>query len=261
MQKVEQAAAKLSHKADQIDALQAHLASLDLWTRPEPGARRPRFTRDEIARAAVHIADTEGFEALSMRRLAQALDAGTMTLYHYVRTKEELLALVNDTVMGEVLVPDGELAARWRPAITAIAHRSRASIARHPWVLDARYEGMPGPNAVRHFDQSLRAVAAFGSTVDERLELVSVVDAYVFGFCLSERTNPADENQRAFTPYINGLLDGGGYPALAELRNTLGLPGTWKLIDRVFNDPERFDRGLDRLLDGYETQKNPRSQL
>ena len=53
----------------------------------------------------MRIADAEGFDALSMRRLAAELDAGTMTLYHYVRTKDELLALVNDAVMGEVVVP------------------------------------------------------------------------------------------------------------------------------------------------------------
>ena len=58
--------------------------ALDLWTRMEPGSRRPRFTREEIAGAAVHIADTEGIDALSMRRLATELGAGTMTLYHYV---------------------------------------------------------------------------------------------------------------------------------------------------------------------------------
>src|SRR5262245_27967501 len=92
--KAEQAAATLTRKAAQLDQISARLASLDVWTRPEPGSRKPRFNRDEIAAAAVRIADAEGLEALSMRRLAVELDAGTMTLYHYVRTKDELLALV-----------------------------------------------------------------------------------------------------------------------------------------------------------------------
>ena len=78
------------------------IAAHDVWTRPEPGARRTKFTREEIAAAAVKIADEEGFDALSMRRLAAELDAGTMTLYHYIRTKDELLAIVNDSVMGEL---------------------------------------------------------------------------------------------------------------------------------------------------------------
>ena len=61
----------------------------------QPGTRQPRFTRDAIASVAVRIADTEGLDALSMRRLAAELGAGTMTLYHYVHTKDELLALVD----------------------------------------------------------------------------------------------------------------------------------------------------------------------
>ena len=74
--------------------------SLEVWTRPERGRRRPRYTRDEIAAAAIRVADAEGFDELSMRRLASELGAGTMTLYHYVRTKDELLALVHDAVMS-----------------------------------------------------------------------------------------------------------------------------------------------------------------
>ena len=84
--------------------------SLEVWTRPERGRRRPRYTRDEIAAAAIRVADAEGFDELSMRRLASELGAGTMTLYHYVRTKDELLALVHDAVMAELLVPDGRAA-------------------------------------------------------------------------------------------------------------------------------------------------------
>ena len=73
-----------------------------VWTRTEPTGRQPRFTRDQIAAAAIRIADAEGADALSMRRIASELDAGTMTLYHYIRTKDELLALVGDAIMGEM---------------------------------------------------------------------------------------------------------------------------------------------------------------
>lgn len=252
--KVGYAAARLSQKAEQIEEFQRQLATLDLWTRPEPGSRKPRFTRDDIAAAAVVIADTEGFDALSMRRLAQALGAGTMTLYHYVRTKDELLALVNDTVMGEVIVPDGQLPDTWRRAVTAIARRSRASILRHPWVLDLRFEGSPGPNAVRHFDQSVAAVSTLDAPMELRLELIGAVDEYVFGHCQFERAAAPSGDQAGMTRYVDTLIDGGGYPALAELRATFGGTGAWRLIDRVYSDPSRFDRNLDRLLDGFEGQ-------
>ncbi len=90
----------LARKTARLDELSAQLAAFDVWTRPGPGSRKPLFSRDEIAAAAVKIADEEGFDALSMRRLAAELDAGTMTLYHYVKTKDELLSLVSDRLMG-----------------------------------------------------------------------------------------------------------------------------------------------------------------
>src|SRR5262249_21982259 len=88
-----------------------------IWARPEPGSRRPRFTREQIAAAALAIADAEGMEAVSMRRVAADLGAGTMTLYHYVRTKDELIALMDDAIVGEVLLPDDELPRGWRAAM------------------------------------------------------------------------------------------------------------------------------------------------
>src|SRR5258708_28644830 len=68
-----------SHRADVLDRVAERLSALDVWTRPEPPARRPRFSREQIAITAMGIADREGFAAVSMRRLAAELDAGTLT--------------------------------------------------------------------------------------------------------------------------------------------------------------------------------------
>src|SRR5262245_7471646 len=84
-------------------------ASGPIWARPEPGGRRPRFTRQQIAAVALAIADAEGFGAVSMRRVAAELGAGTMTLYYYVRSKDELLDLMDCALMADVLIPDGGL--------------------------------------------------------------------------------------------------------------------------------------------------------
>ena len=98
-------AAKTAKHVETLDRLAAHLETIDVWTRAERSSRKPRFNRDDIAAAAIRIADTEGFEAVSMRRLAAELDAGTMSLYHYVRTKDELLTLVVDALLAEVVLP------------------------------------------------------------------------------------------------------------------------------------------------------------
>src|SRR5262245_6221821 len=112
--KQQKAAAHLAHHAEALDRATERLHALDVWLRAGPTTRKPRFTRDDIAAAAMQIADADGFDAVSMRRIAAELDAGTMTLYHYVRTKDELLSLVVDAVMGELLLPDDEMrAADW----------------------------------------------------------------------------------------------------------------------------------------------------
>jgi len=80
-----------------------------IWTRPEPARRAARIGRDDIARAALAIADRDGFAAVSMRRLARELGVGTMSLYHYLRTKDDLLELMDDAVVGELLMPSEAL--------------------------------------------------------------------------------------------------------------------------------------------------------
>jgi len=233
--------------------------SLEVWTRPERGRRRPRFTRDQIAAAAIRIIDTEGLDELSMRRLASELGAGTMTLYHYVLTKDELLALVGDAIMAELVVPDDELPAGWREAITLIAHRSREAIRRHPWMLDVRDDPAQGPNGIKHWDQSMQAVASLEElTIGERFELVSAVDEYVFGFCLMERTSPLGDDGptpselEEMRGYMADLITSGDYPALAAMWGDPGVEEAWAQLRRHAADPQRFDRNLQRLLDGFE---------
>jgi AcrR family transcriptional regulator len=130
-----------------------------IWLRPEPKGRQPSLSRSQIAGAALAIADAEGFEQVTMRRVAARLRAGTMTLYHYVRTKDDLLALVDDALMAQVLVPSAELSKGWREAISAIARKTRAVLAQHSWALVSMQLAPPGPHAMEHFEQCLAALA------------------------------------------------------------------------------------------------------
>src|SRR5919198_5201141 len=152
-----------------------------IWVRPEPGERRPAYTREQIAETAIAIADAEGFEAVSMRRIAAELGAGTMTLYYYVRTKDELIALMDDAIMGELIIPDGELPDGWRDGIAEIARRTHAIFVRHPWSLESLRNAEGGPNGFRHVEQSLAVAARTGLPADQLLELTLLIDDYVFG--------------------------------------------------------------------------------
>jgi AcrR family transcriptional regulator len=229
-----------------------------IWARPEPGARRARFTREQIAEAALAVADKEGFDAVSMRRVAAELDAGTMTLYHYVRTKDELVALMDDAIMGELLIPDDEVPSDWREALTAIARRTRDAFARHPWSLYPLGEAQIGPNAMRHVEQSVGAVAELDLGLAASFEIVGLVDEYVFGHAMrGHDTGPHDPEARErwleqVVEYMEAEIATGDYPHLAALVPEGGMAAAWEQLRESEAAEDRFERGLKRLLDGIE---------
>ena len=247
-------AAKSAKHAEALDRLAAHLETIDVWTRNERGMRKPRFNRGDIAAAAIRIADAEGFEAVSMRRLAAELDAGTMTLYHYVRTKDELLTLIVDAFLAEVVIPPGQRLPRdWRAAITLIARRTRDALRRHPWILDISDDPNISPNAIRHFDQAWHALAPLTASLEDKLDLIAAVDEYVFGFCLHERNNLAgDADDAEMVEYLRSLMLDDEYPALAGMIAEYGLEPLWTRIHTHSRGAARFDRNLARLVAGFE---------
>jgi AcrR family transcriptional regulator len=238
-----------------------------IWSRAEPGARRPRLTREQIAAAALALADAEGLEAVSMRRVATALEVGTMTLYYYVETKDELLALMNDAMMGELLVPEGELPGDWRGALAAIARRSRDAHRRHRWATEAP-PGVLGPNAMRHFEQSLAAVDMLEVDFATKFELIAMVDDYVFGFSVralqDELARLAGESEEGWAAglvdYIEAQLATGDFPHTRAILGVDGVRATLERLAALGAEEERFDRGLERLLDGIALELEGRTR-
>lgn len=259
-EKAGQAATKLAEQREKLTAKADRLVprvdtSYDFWTRDRPGHRRPRFTHEAIAEAALRVVVTEGIDALSMRRLAAELDAGTMTLYHYVRTKDELYALLADRVMAELILDDDEFPEPWREALTAIARRSREVMRRYPWMFDVAADPSIGPNGLRHFDQSLQALALLDLDFQQRLDILTAVDEYVFGHCLHGRSEPevSDDDRESMSGYVVELAAGGDYPQIAALVDQYGAEGLWQLMrDYERDDAARFERNLTRILDGVE---------
>jgi AcrR family transcriptional regulator len=233
-----------------------------IWTRSEPGTRRPKFTRDQIASTALAIADSEGFAAVSMRRVAGDLGAGTMTLYYYVRTKDELIALMDDAIMGEVLIPADEFPAHWHEALTAISIRTWDVLMRHPWARHSLGSAAPGPNAMRHFEQSLAALAGTHLDAPETFALLAMVDDYVHGNAMRSAEAPP-----AADPIDNDRIQAA--QRFADLQFATGeFPHTQALIGD--GDPmeayprlignlsprDRFRRGLSVMLDGAARRMN-----
>jgi AcrR family transcriptional regulator len=240
-----------------------------IWARPEPGERRPTHSRERIAEVALKIADSEGYEAVTMRRVAAELGAGTMTLYYYVRNKDELWALMDDAIMSELLVPEDELADDWREGMAEIARRSYAAFRRHPWVFDqlAGEEGPEpgGPNALRHVEQSLEVAARTGLDIAGQFELVALVDDYVFGHAMRARTTGvhdhaegARERLEGIIRYLEAQLQTGEFPRLEAIAGEDPEAGFRRVME-LAGDPGRFERGLQRLLDGIQLDLSRRA--
>jgi AcrR family transcriptional regulator len=246
-------AAKIAEQAEKLERTTDRLASVDLWMRGLGGGRRPRFTHDDVREAAMRIADREGIDALSMRRVAAELDAPTMTLYYYVRTKDEVLSLIVDGVMAEVVLPPEEvLPEDWKEAMIVIATRTRDVMLRHPWVSNITEGPSFGPASVRHFDQSLQALAHLDQPFRVKLDILNAVDEYVFGYCAQVGDEVAFEPYEDMVSYVEQLVAEGSYPQVEALIADKGTERLWREVQELFTDPDRFLRNILRLLDGIE---------
>ncbi|MGY4973069.1 TetR/AcrR family transcriptional regulator [Streptomyces sp. NEAU-S7GS2] len=224
-----------------------------IWERPEPPSRPTPspLSRDRIVQAAIGLADTDGLESVSLRKVAAALDAGPMRLYRYLSTKEELLDLMVDAVYGEIPAPepaDGD----WRGTLRSLAHHTRRAALRHEWFADL-LAGRPhlGPHALAHTEATFAALhgAPGFDDIDTVLPVVDAVNAYLVGairkeisVLRAERVTGMDEEQwqRAAAPYLSRVLATGRYPTLSKV-----------VQDAAHPDAETtFDAGLDYLLDG-----------
>jgi AcrR family transcriptional regulator len=197
--------------------------------------KQMRLTRETIAAVAVTIADEEGFEAVSMRRVARELGVGTMSLYYYVKTKDDLIAAMDDALMSEALLRSVPKA--WKRATMEIAKRTHAVFIRHPWALVAMLSAPPGLNAMRHMEQCLEALARTSMTAEQKITLLATVDDFVFGHALREAATDAAID----IEFASAQLATGSFPRLAEVFSG----------GRIEANKDRFDQGLRALLERY----------
>ncbi|MFF8270045.1 TetR/AcrR family transcriptional regulator [Streptomyces sp. NPDC016562] len=228
-----------------------------IWSRPQRTGRgpRPAHSRESIAAEAVRVADALGIEAVSMRRVASGIGAGTMSLYNYVPRKEDLYELMVDAVSGEYEFarPTGD----WRADMLALARQTRALMHRHPWLpgLLSPVYGF-SPNALRYLEHSLDCLAPLEVPDAEKLELVAAVNGtvatYVTGeLALAERARSLPwseaQEQAVRTAWLGSCLATGQYPRLAAAVTAGGpVPGAGLDMAAV------FDRTLMRLLGAWD---------
>ncbi len=227
-----------------------------IWARPERAGRgpRPAHTRAEIAAAAVRVADAEGLDGVSMRRVAAETGCGTMSLYNYVPRKEDLYELMVDAVVAEYEFPDAP-SGDWRADLKALCRQTRGIMHRHPWVprLMSPAYGF-SPNALRYFEYALWAMEGLDVDNGTKVELLAMLNGVITAYVSNElstaeraRTSPysPEQEQAARTAYIMRVLAGGAYPRMAKTLTE----GPGKIdLDEV------FARAIDRILDGFEAE-------
>ncbi|MEU2390116.1 TetR/AcrR family transcriptional regulator C-terminal domain-containing protein [Streptomyces sp. NPDC007369] len=229
-----------------------------IWTRPQRAGRgpRPAHTRESIAAEAVRIADAEGIDAVSMRRVAAGIGAGTMSLYNYVPRKEDLYELMVDAVSGEyeLTAPTGD----WRADLLALARQTRQLMHRHPWLprLLTPVYGF-SPNALRYLEHSLACLVPLKLSGAEKLELVASVNGSVATFVAGElamaeraRALPWSETEEAAvrTAWLGTALGTGRYPLLGA-----ALADAYPVAEAASDMGAVFDRSMNRLLGGWQT--------
>ncbi|MFJ8689427.1 TetR/AcrR family transcriptional regulator [Micromonospora wenchangensis] len=225
-----------------------------LWRTRDRVSRSGDLGVDQIVRAAIAVADAEGLAALSMRRVAERLGVGTMSLYTHVPGKGELLDVMLDTVHGETPRPT-DVPGGWRGRLERIARDNWALYLRHPWLLQVATTRPPlGPQVTARYDYELRAVEGVGLTDLEMDAVVTLVDSYVHGAVrgaveaaqATGRTGLTDEQWwRAHAPYLEKVMDPARFPTAARVGAAAGQEY------QAATDPTRaFEFGLARVLDG-----------
>jgi len=210
-----------------------------------------QLSRERVLATAVAYADRYGLEALSMRKLADELGAGAMSLYHYVPTKEQLIDGMVDIVFSEIEPPSLEL--DWKTAMRRRAVSTRAALNRHRWAVGLMEGRMnPGLAGIQIREAILGCLREAGFSIEDTIQAYSVQDAYIYGFALQERSLPfesAEESTGVAEATIENVDElAKNFPYLAEV-----VAGHVATVGYDFTSA--FEYGLDLILDSLEERR------
>ncbi len=206
--------------------------------------RRKPLDRDQVLRAAIRLAEEGGLDAVSMRKLGQALRVEAMSLYKHVANKDDILNGIVDLVMSDFEVPAREV--DWKTAIRRSAISAHQALLRHPWA-GSLIESRPtaGPARLRYLDAVIGVLSAAGFSMPLAIRAIMALDSYTYGFALQELAWPFDlKNVPQVAATFTRGLPADEYPnllAMAEMATSA--PG---------GVPVDFEFGLDLILDGLE---------
>ncbi|MDX2261264.1 MAG: TetR/AcrR family transcriptional regulator [Gemmatimonadales bacterium] len=215
-----------------------------------PTSRRSPLTRERVLRAAVRLADKQGLDALSMRRLAATLKVEAMSLYNHVANKDDVLDGMVDLIIGEITLPTpGD---DWKAAMRARATSAHAVMLAHPWAPMLVVSRITiGPNRLRYIDATLGVLRQAGLSWAETDRAWTAMDSYIYGFTLQVQNFPIDpeEYASAAASYLP-MLPAETYPYMHELSKCVA--------EGSHDGTHDFGFGLELILDGLEGMMDDR---
>jgi AcrR family transcriptional regulator len=206
------------------------------------------MSRERVLRAAIELADQEGIESLSMRKLARELGVEAMTLYYYIANKNDLIDGMADVVAGEIALPPDETG--WRAATRTRAASAHEVLARHPWASPLWMRVTIGPARMRYMDSALGVYRRAGLSPEATELAFHAVENHIVGYTMQEMNFPLEaDDLAAVAKAFLEELPADEYPYLAEhIQQHLTHEGI---------GGGDFEFGLELLLDGIERLAAP----
>ncbi len=225
--------------------------------RTSPQRRGGGLSRADIVDIAIAIADAEGAEAVSMRRIAHDLRVGAMSLYWHVESKEELHEFMLETVHAEIEAPPPS--GDWRTDLAAYASNTRDALLRHPWAIDFVNTGPPsGPNDARNAERLIGALDGLGLDVKTTMWILNTLATYVTGAALRDIQEQRWHRtiDEAISEMTQAEIEAWRDEFAQQIRGSGRYPHITRILDANF-DPDapetsgdRFWFGLGCVLDG-----------
>lgn len=227
-----------------------------IWMRPAHAAtgRPAKRSREEITAVAVTLADQDGLDAVSMRRIAAALGTGAASLYRYVDTREDLLDLMIDSTGSEYVftAPTGD----WLADLLSIGEQARVIMRRHPWLPSLLItRSTLGPNGLILLEHVLEALTPHPAGPAAKLEAFAILNAATALFVHNELTGGSVRQERN-AAYLRHALATGRHPRLAELLTPVS-PGQASPPEAAPDPAERYRGILARILNGLLAPEPP----
>ncbi|MGA9103531.1 TetR/AcrR family transcriptional regulator [Aeromicrobium sp.] len=205
---------------------------------------RARLSREKVLNGAVAVADRGGIAGLTIRSLAAELGVKPMSVYHHVANKDEILDGIVDLVFGEIELPT--IGGEWHEEMRRRAASAREAMRRHPWAIGlVETRTSPGPSTLKHHNAVIGTLREAGFSIEMTAHAFALIDAYVYGFALSEATLPINgpETVTEVAEQMMEFFTAEDYPHLLEF-------SVEHVMKPGYDYGKEFEFGLGVVLDG-----------